>query len=301
LAVEGIFDCRDAGREAHAFTAMLNEAGVFPSAVLVSPRREFKTRPSRTLPSGEQPVDAMVAALRAAGINAPIGAGTPSFFTEFNRNPPGREADFVFFGIAGNVHAADDLSVMETLGVYPAIIESARALCPGKPIWLGPCTIGLRHNPYGAAVADNPRRVRKPAVRVDPRHGARFGAAFMAGVAARAAGADRLTLAAPLGAFGLFDAAGKPTPACLVHNLLAAAHGTPRFAVQSSARWLSCIGFQDKGGDTLLLVNLASTSLSVTMPMGFRAHGDYSISKQSRDGGTLIVASNEVLCLSNRP
>ena len=71
-----------------------------------------------------------------------------------------------------NVHAADDLSVMETLSVYPAVIASAKKLCPDKPIWLGPCTIGMRHNPYGAAVAANPGLVRLPAAGDDPRHGA---------------------------------------------------------------------------------------------------------------------------------
>ena len=98
----------------------------------------------------------LVDALRAAGLKASIGAGTPSFFTEFNRNPPTGDGDFVFFSVASNVHAADDLSVMETLSVYPAVIASARKLCPGKPLWLGPCTIGMRHNPYGADVAANP-------------------------------------------------------------------------------------------------------------------------------------------------
>ena len=74
----------------------------------------------------------LVDALRAAGLKASIGAGTPSFFTEFNRNPPTGDCDFVFFSVASNVHAADDLSVMETLSVYPAVIASARKLCPGK-------------------------------------------------------------------------------------------------------------------------------------------------------------------------
>ena len=148
-------------------------------------------------------------------MTASIGAGTPSFFTEFNRNPPTGDGDFVFFSVASNVHAADDLSVMETLSVYPAVIASARKLCPGKPLWLGPCTIGMRHNPYGAAVAANPEHVRLPAAGDDPRHGALFGAAFAVGVAAQAvaAGVDHLVLAAPTGRFGLLDEVGKASPA----------------------------------------------------------------------------------------
>ncbi len=127
----------------------------------------------------------MVEAIRRAGFKGQVGAGTPSNFTEFNRNPPGPESDFVFFSVAAIVHAADEQSVAETLDVYPAIIDSARALCPGKPIWLVPCTIGTRHNPYGAAPAANPDLGRVPAAQFDPRQDASFAAAFaVAAVAA---------------------------------------------------------------------------------------------------------------------
>ena len=156
LAIEAIFNAVDPQAEAAMLVAAIKSANVEPGAVLVSPRREFKTRPSNMLPSGESDISELVDALRAAGLKASIGAGTPSFFTEFNRNPPTGDCDFVFFSVASNVHAADDLSVMETLSVYPAVVASARKLCPGKPLWLGPCTIAMRHNPYGADVAANP-------------------------------------------------------------------------------------------------------------------------------------------------
>ena len=86
---------------------------------------------------------------------------------------------------------------------FPAVVASARNLCPGKSLWLGPCTIAMRHNPYGADVAANPANVRLPAAGDDPRHGALFGAAFAVGVAAQvtAAGVDHLVLAAPTGRF----------------------------------------------------------------------------------------------------
>ena len=213
LAIEAIFNAVDPQAEATTIVDAIKSANVEPSAVLVSPRREFKTRPSNMLPPGESDTGELVDALRTAGLKASIGAGTPSFFTEFNRNPPTGDGDFVFFSVASNVHAADDLSVMETLSVYPAVIASARKLCPGKPLWLGPCTIGMRHNPYGADVAANPWAVRLPAAGDDPRHGALFGAAFATGVAAQAAaaGVDHLILAAPTGRFGLVTEAGART------------------------------------------------------------------------------------------
>jgi hypothetical protein len=254
--------------EAEAFLAALRAAAIRPDALLVSPRREFRTRPSNALPDGERPIDEIAVALRAAGMEVPIGLGTPSFFTEFNRNPPGAEADFVFFSIAANVHAADDISVMETLGVYPAIIASARRLCPGKPLWLGPCTIGMRHNPYGASVAANPDRIRKPACGDDPRQGALFGAAFMAGAAAQAAaaGVERLVLAAPTGPFGLLGAAGDARPALAVHAWLSQAAGKPYLAVHTGRPDIAAIAFRDGEDIVLLVANLSGTRIELDLP-----------------------------------
>ena len=54
LAIEAIFNAVDPQAEAsHPVVAAIKSANVEPSAVLVSPRREFKTRPSNMLPAGE--------------------------------------------------------------------------------------------------------------------------------------------------------------------------------------------------------------------------------------------------------
>ena len=246
LAIEAIFNALDPRTEAMRVVDAIRSANVEPGAVLVSPRREFKTRPSDMLPPGESDIGELVDALRTAGLKASVGAGTPSFFTEFNRNPPAGDCDFVFFGVAGNVHAADDLSVMETLSVYPAVVASAGKLCPGKPLWLGPCTIGMRHNPYGATVATNPGHVRLPAAGDDPRHGALFGAAFAVGVAAQAAatGVDHLTLASPAGRFGLVTENGVRRPLQEVHAELAEAAGAECYTVTIDRPGLAALAFR---------------------------------------------------------
>ncbi len=271
VAVELVMAARDPGAEAQAVRQHLAAAGVRPAALLVAPEREFRTRPSGTLPAGEQTTGALVAALRSAGFSCPIGAGTPSNFTEFNRNPPERDCDFVFFGIAANVHAADDLSVMETLETYPALIESAGALLPGKPIWLGPLTIGSRHNPYGAAVAPNPDGGRIACAREDPRQGALFGACFAAAAAAVAAGAGvaQLTVAAASGPFGLRRPDGRRSPIAAVQTELAAAAGADRVALLLGTGKLRGVAFRRSSGALRgLIANTGPETARLLLPHG---------------------------------
>lgn len=275
LAIEVILDAIDPGIEAKAVADAIRSSEIEPGAVLVSPRREFKTRSSNLVPPGERPISDLVTALRASGIAAAIGAGTPSLFTEFNRNPPTGEADFVFFGNAAIVHAADDLSVMETLSVYPSVIATARRLCPGKPIWLGPCTIGMRHNPYGQSVAPNPTRVRMPAAGEDPRHGALFGAAFAVGVAAQAsaAGVDHLAIASPTGWFGLLDPTGVRRPIQAVHAELAAAAGAERYQISVDHAGVAAIGYRLGDDIRVLVANLTPSAVNLSLPSGARSVG----------------------------
>lgn len=244
------------------------DAGVAPCALMVSPRREFRTRPSNTLPEGEQGTDALVTALRRAGATCPVGAGTVSNFTEFNRNPPGQAADFVYFGVSAIVHAADDVSVMETASTYPALIDSAAALVPGKPIWLGPCTIATRHNPYGAGVVANPGRRRIAAAGEDPRQEALFAAAFAVAAAARAiaVGVDWLVLGAPAGPFGLVGGNGRVRPIAAVNTMLAAASGSSFFEIPTTSSPLAAIAFEGRSGTEILLSNLADCSIRVGTP-----------------------------------
>ena len=80
------------------------------------------------------------------------------------------------------VHAADDLSVMESLEALPHIIRSTRAIIgQDKAYWIGPSTIGMRHNPYGARVMDNPANCRITMTDRDPRQTSLFAAAWMIG------------------------------------------------------------------------------------------------------------------------
>ena len=264
--VEAIFPATAPKSEVADLLAALSHAELKISVLLIAPERERRTSPAGHLPPGEVTVDTLVNALRAAEFTGRIVAGTPSFFPEFNRNPPGSLADAVYFGGCGIVHAADDLSVMETISVYPAILSSAAVLSGGRPIWLGPCTIGARHAPYGPAVVPNPGNRRIPMAGSDPRHAALFGAAYAVGLAAGCAGVECLTPAAPFGPFGLFKADGSPAPLMAVQKVLAGAAGATRHSVDAPG--LAAVAWADQLGVCILAANMGATSVALNLPQG---------------------------------
>ncbi len=82
------------------------------------------------------------------GYREPVGAGTRAFFAELNRNHlPIELLDFVTYTVNPQVHASDELSIVETLGGQRATVESARAIAQGKPVHVGPVTLKMQWNP----------------------------------------------------------------------------------------------------------------------------------------------------------
>ncbi|MEY4983070.1 MAG: hypothetical protein RIR62_1336 [Pseudomonadota bacterium] len=188
-----------------ALAGRAKAAGVDPVRVVALPEPYLKShQPEGPWPDGAQPADA-IPPLRAAFPRAAIGGGSLTNFTELNRcRPDPATVDFVTFGNTAIVHAADDLSVWQTLEALPDILATARAIAAGKPLHLGLLSIGMRSNPYGAAVAANPARQRLPMAMEDPRQGTGFAAAYAVALLARAAvaGVDSLALAMPAGPLG---------------------------------------------------------------------------------------------------
>ena len=111
----------------------------------------------------------------------PVGGGTRAFFAELNRNhAPIDLLDFVAYTITPQVHAEDELSIIESLGAQRATVESALLISRGKPAHVGPVTLKMQWNPYAT-----PRR-REPAPgelppEVDPRQRMPFAAAWTLG------------------------------------------------------------------------------------------------------------------------
>ena len=197
-----------------ATAELLSEQGLVPARVIALPESYLGShQPVGPWPDGPTPND-VLARVREVFPASSVGGGMLTNFTEVNRcRPDPLRCDYVTHGLTAIVHAGDDMSVLETLETLPHIFASAAALSDGLPYRLGLCAIGMRSNPYGAAVAANPDQVRRTMARIDPRHRGVFGACFAVGLLAATQGTPvrSLCLGAPVGPFGLvYDPMGYP-------------------------------------------------------------------------------------------
>ena len=263
LAIEAILPHRNPLAEA---TSLVDLIGSEPVPVLmIAAERDQRTRRSDTLPDGEVPQTAVASALRAGGYTGLIGLGTTSFFAEFNRNPPGTGPDFVWFGTSSIVHAADEISVMETTAVLPAILASARTLCNGAPIWLGPSVIAPSATPYSDGFAANPDLQRVCMSRNDPRHAALFGAAHLVAVLAQSVQTCAVVCPAfATGPSGLVDAKGRCLPIGFVHAALAEAAGQVLLRVDAGTGIVG-LGWQNADKRTVLISNTGALTCDLSV------------------------------------
>ena len=261
-------------------TALAAE-GVAPSRVIALRDAYLGShQPAGPWPEGLTPNE-MFGAVRTAFPGALVGGGMMTNFTELNRcRPDTTRCDYITHGLTPLVHAGDDLSVLETLEALPQIFASAGALAHGRPYRLGLASIGMRTNPYGAAVADNPAQIRRTMARVDPRHRGLFGAAFAAGILAATEGStvEALCLAAPAGPFGLipepaaypqagYDGEGRAVYP-LFHVVREACNlaGHPRLSVEGLPHGTVGLGAQTRDAHRLMLANLSDEPCAVTLP-----------------------------------
>jgi len=202
-------------------------------------------------------VRAVRRSLVAAGVTAPVGGGTDLWFAEINRDPPDPSAlDFLSFSITPQVHAFDDMSVVENLAVQADVVRAAQALAPGLPIVVSSVTL----------------RPRNSAVTVDPRQQSLFCATWTAGSIGylAQAGVAAATYYEAIGARGVMEeepdgSAGGETPrrpgvVFPVYHVLAAAAAlgaaAPRLTVSSDPRRATALAATTGTGTDLLVANV---------------------------------------------
>jgi D-apionolactonase len=166
-------------------------------------------------------VAAVGSALAQAGCaDVPVVAGTNVYFNELNRHrlPPGRAAGLAW-SVNPQIHAFDDLSLMENLQAQPATIATARSFAPGAALFVTPITLRPRFNAVAVTDQESPAGALPEGTLpwpVDVRQPSLFGAAWTLGSLAALghAGADGLTYYDTVGPAGVIESpAGSPAPA----------------------------------------------------------------------------------------
>jgi D-apionolactonase len=166
--------------------------------------------------SSAETVTAVRGALASAGLaRLPVISGTNVYFNELNRHriPPG-PADGLAWSANPQVHAFDDLSLMENLQAQPDTIVTARSFAPSTRCYVTPVTLRPRFNAVAATGQEFPESGLPR--QADVRQPSLFAAAWTLGsIAALAgAGADGLTYYDTQGPAGVVEGPDRsPDPA----------------------------------------------------------------------------------------
>jgi hypothetical protein len=146
--------------------------------------------------------------------HVPLAAGARAYFTELNRGPRPTFADATVYSVNPQIHAFDDVSLVETLRIQRLTVENAIRLSGDRPIVVSAVTLKPPFN----AVATGPVLPPPPGQlpdQVDPRQASLFGAAWTLGSIASLApsGAGSLTYCETSGWRGVVETpAGSPVP-----------------------------------------------------------------------------------------
>ncbi|NKL98388.1 D-apionate lactonase [Rhizobium leguminosarum] len=276
--------------EAAEVARQMRLAGFRPDAIMISPSVDRQSTPPGSKWPECPPLDEVYTAARAAFPGIRIGGGMLSYFTELNRKRvPDGQLDFVSHCTNPIVHAADDLSVMQTLEALPFITRSVRAIYGDKPYRIGPSTIPMRQNPYGSRTMDNPAGARIPMANRDPRHNGRFAEAFALGYAIRVldAGLECLTLSALSGPFGLIAGPAEPTEKGGRRPLFNTVRTLSRLA---GASWQECVSSSPSAVLSFVARNAAGARLHVVNLTGEERKVDCGACRPADAGKELLLA-----------
>jgi hypothetical protein len=262
--------------EIESLTLQCEQSDVNPSAVTVSPSMYLNSlMPTNPWPEVTNLSD-IYEEVRQHFPDAKVGGGMLAFFPELNRHrPPVEHLDFVTHASNTTTHASDDITVTENLETLPHIIDSCRAFIQDKPYHLGPSSIAMRFNPYGANTVDNPDNNRLAMTRLDPRQRGLLNAAWTLGYIAHAARGqiDAVTLHALTGEFGVvyshqswsqpgFDDTDRIVfPAYHVMAGIANASGLTQYQTKSSnSREVEVLAYESAGKQHIWIANLTCNS-----------------------------------------
>jgi hypothetical protein len=140
------------------------------------------------------------------GSGIPVVVGTNANFNELNRNRPADgPASGLVWAVNPQVHASDELSLVENLAAQAETVETARSFAPTSTLHVSPVTLRPRFN----AVATIGEEFKPQGLpwNVDPRQTSLFAAAWTlaSGAVLSTAGVDSLTYCEMVGPRGLIE------------------------------------------------------------------------------------------------
>ncbi|HBL74064.1 MAG: hypothetical protein A2W90_12715 [Bacteroidetes bacterium GWF2_42_66] len=207
------------------------------------------------------------------------GTGVNAYFAELNRNhPQTRNAGFVNFAISPQVHAFDNLSLVENLEAQSGVVKSAKMLFPDKEIVVSPVTLKQRFNVV--ATGDEPELLpRELPAQVDIRQRTDFAAAWTLGSLKNLteAGARLITFYETVGWRGLVQGdfppelpekfGARPGELFPVFHLFNELDGFQEVVLSESSSPLTFTGLVLKNGNfrKILLASFSETPIEVNI------------------------------------
>ena len=134
---------------------------------------------AKSIATGEEFLQSVLPEVRKLFSGVPAGGGTDCYFTQFNRlRPPFQLIDFVAFSVNPQVHAFDDMSMIENIQTLPDMVETALYLANGLPVHITPVTLKPRFNPDATTTVSDEQKILS---RLDHRHPVAFNALWTLG------------------------------------------------------------------------------------------------------------------------
>jgi D-apionolactonase len=135
-----------------------------------------------------------------------IGAGTAADLYQIHLEPPPLDGDFLCWSMNPQVHATDDMSLLETPEAVAHQLATLRHRHPGLPRVVSPITLRPRFNPVATSAADASGD-RPSAAAIDPRQPTLLAAAWTVAMlkALCEGGAAALTFFETTGPLGVME------------------------------------------------------------------------------------------------
>jgi hypothetical protein len=211
-------------------------------------------------------LERVIPLIRRALPGIPTGGGTNTNFAELNRNRPLHAGllDFISFAICPQVHASDDLTLLENLPAQHEVVQEANRIF-GLPVSVHALTLDQRFN---AVATEHPGR---PAgnPHSDPRQHSAFGASWTLGslMELARAGTRSVTYYESCGSGGLIPRRTDPEGQREVYRLFEALPGKTGILISPlhSSHPLVAIGamFHGPEGNILILANPHPTPVEI--------------------------------------